>query len=219
MTVEQLKEIVSSEIDKKFNALIDGLNLKSEQMLCQTAFEKQYMSHLVGDMGVSHSVFRNFLRSILPITLIGVGYDGDLVAIGKDDDGDLHTLPQASQLFVRGVVAARSIASKGVMGTIDKTSLDKKVVYVEDEKTFYYSEMNASVVDLELLVDTDIYIVGEYTLRKIIALADIPAEWLIRIGRDYYEKEGDSLSKLYTKEELQNKFQLIEDRLTSLEQA
>jgi hypothetical protein len=226
MTGKELTEIIISEIDKKFNALIETLNFKSEQTLSQTSFEKQKMNHLMGDMWLPQGVFREFLRSILPITITELGNEGDLVGIGKDEDGDLYTVPQASQTFVRGVVASRAFETKSDIENVTDVSVDKRVVYIEDEKTFYFSEMNASLVDLELLVDTDIFIVGEYTLRKIIALADIPSEWVIKIGNLYYDKKGDSLGKSYAIEEMErikaefeSKMSEYEERLTALEQA
>lgn len=233
MPIKELTEIITNEIDKKFNALIEALDFKSEQMLGQTAFEKQKMNHLMGDMWLPQSVFREFLHSIFPITITGLGNEGDLVGIGKDEEGELCTVTQASQTFVRGVVASEAFATQSDVENVTDSSIDKSVVYIEDEKTFYFAEINADIVDLLLLVDTDIFVVGDYTLRKIIALADIPSEWVIKIGNAYYDKKGDSLGKPYTVEEIERinaefestkadyerRITALEERLTALEQA
>ena len=217
MTIQELENIVEQQISKKFDALIESLDLASGQMLCQTSFEKQEMNSLVGDMYLPHAVFRKFLKQVLPLTLRNIGFEGDIVAVGKDEDGDYFATPRTSLTLMQGLNVSGSFSSKDDLASVHNDSLDKKLVYIESDKTFYEAKMDAHTVDLELLVGEDVIIIGEYTLRKIITLSEIPAEWCVKISDRCYSVENGELVGMYTDKEVKELFANLEARVASLE--
>lgn len=217
MTIQELENIVEQQISKKFDALIESIDLASGQMLYQTSFEKQEMNSLMGDMSLPHTVFRKFLKQVLPLTLRNIGFEGDIVAVGKDKDGDYFATPRTSLTLMQGLNVSGSFSSKDDLASVHNDSLDKKLVYIEADKTFYEAKMDAHTVDLELLVGEDIIIIGEYTLRKIITLSEVPVEWCVKISDRCYSVENGELVGMYTDKEVKELFANLEARVASLE--
>lgn len=219
MTLQELETIISNKINKGFEQLIEGLNLRTTQMLLHSAFEKQRMSSLKGDMPMPHSVFREFLRTILPITINDNVQEGDFVGIAKDEAGDLYTKAISSLFFLRGLSVRDSFQVKEDIEKETTSRLDGGLVYIESEKAFYYAKMDAEIVDLELLDEDDIYLVGEYTVRKRLALEDMPKEFDVFIAGERYEVVDGELQKMTSVKDLEARIAVLENKVSELENA
>lgn len=217
MTIKDLEKIINDEITAGFNRLIDTLGENSRQMLQQSAFERNEMQNLSGDMSLPQSVFRKFLQKILPLTPDNTGKEGDLVCLTKDEDGNLFHTYASSFTFFRGLNVSQKFDSLNDISNVSDTSLDGKIVFISGEDAFYYARMDSSVEDVLEFIDTDDFVCGEYTLRKIISLEDVPNDWVIRLNGRYYDDDNGKLVACYTNEELKTEIESLKERILLLE--